>query len=190
MAYLQRPRPNAKPHEPWGKAEPLIKAHDLAYVRFSCPDLETMHTFINEFGLKVVHYEKNKCIYSRGLEKDYPYAHIVHQGPPKFIGFAFRVNKLEDLHTLANNVPNCTSVEEMTGIEGKLSNNPGIAKKVSFIDPVNGFLIEAVYGQKCDEIPSRHAQRILYNYGVSIYTSYKKLYHTYIYIYIYIYTNT
>ena len=136
----------------------------------------------------IINSVKNKCIYSRGLEKDYPYAHIVHQGPPKFIGFAFRVNKLEDLHTLANNLPNCTPVEEMTGIEGKLSNNPGIAKKVSFIDPVNGFLIEAVYGQKCDEIPSRHAQRILYNYGVSIYISYKKIDHTYIYIYIY--TNT
>ena len=69
MAYLQRPRPNAKPHEPWGKAVPLIKAHDLEYVRFSCPDLETMHTFINEFGLKVVHYEKNKCIYSKVMRK-------------------------------------------------------------------------------------------------------------------------
>ncbi len=121
--------------------DPLTKAYDVSYVRFSAPDLDMMETFVRDFGLTVVHRDET-CIYSRGLEAD-PFIHVVHKGPPKFIGFAFQMRSEDDLHTLAEHVPGCSPVRPIGGLEGEL----GGGSRVHFFDPVGGFLIEAVHGQ-------------------------------------------
>jgi len=148
-------------HEPWGSTVPLVKAYDMAYVRLSVPDLDVMHTFIESFGLHVVHRDDD-CIYSRGLSGDRPFVHVVHRGPPKFLGFAFMLRSEADLHTLAAKVHGCSAVENLSGIEGRLSNGAG--KRVRFLDPVCGFIVEAVHGLQADELPSIRP-RLEYNYG-------------------------
>ena len=65
---------------------PLTKAKDVAYVRFSVPDLNLYEDWIHDFGLKIIYKDKN-VIYSRGLGGD-GFCHVVHKGPAKFLGFA------------------------------------------------------------------------------------------------------
>ena len=59
-----------------------IKIHDIAYVRFSAPDLEAMEAFLTEFGM--VRAERTSAaLYMRGLDKD-PFLHVTHRGEPGF----------------------------------------------------------------------------------------------------------
>ena len=45
---------------------PLTKAHDVAYVRFSVPDLKLYAKWIMDFGLSIM-YQDDNVIISRGL---------------------------------------------------------------------------------------------------------------------------
>ena len=76
--------------------EPLTKAWDVAYVRFSVPDLDLYERWVEDFGLKIVHRDEDS-IYSRGLGGD-GFCHVAHKGPAKFLGFAMMMNEEEDLH--------------------------------------------------------------------------------------------
>ena len=98
--------------------DPITKAYDISYVRFSAPDLDIMERFVRDFGLIVVHRDENS-LYCRGLEAE-PFVHVVHKGPPKFIGWAFKMRAEEDLHRLSQRVPGCSAVKTITGIEGEL----------------------------------------------------------------------
>lgn len=138
--------------------DPITKAYDVSYVRFSAPDLDIMETFLRDFGMIVVHRDEH-CIYSRGLEAE-PFIHVVHKGPPKFIGFAFKMRSEDDLHALAAQVPGCSPVRPIRGLEGEL----GGGSRVHFFDPVGGFLLEAVHGQFAEPLqPER--ETLLYNIG-------------------------
>lgn len=138
--------------------EPIVKAYDIAYVRFACNDFDMMTDFLDDFGLIMTHKDDN-VIYSRGLEGK-PYCHIVHKGSPKFMGFGLMMRNEVDLHTLAAKVPGCSPVYDIGGIEGKL----GGGKRVHFKCPISGLLIEAVHGRKAEELsPSR--KKIVYNYA-------------------------
>ena len=75
--------------------EPLTKAWDVAYVRFSVPDLDLYERWVEDFGLKIVHRDEDS-IYSRGLGGD-GFCHVAHKGPAKFLGFAMMMNEEEDL---------------------------------------------------------------------------------------------
>ena len=138
--------------------EPLVKAKDVKYVRMSAPDLDVMETFVKDFGLEVVHRDDD-VLYSRGLEGS-PFLHVVHRGPAKFLGFAFELDSEADLQTLADNVPDCSPVHDIAGIEGDL----GGGKRVHFIEPISGFVFEAVHGQQADPIAPRR-DRITYNHA-------------------------
>ncbi|MEM7343805.1 MAG: hypothetical protein AAF485_06150 [Chloroflexota bacterium] len=138
--------------------EPIAKAYDLAYVRFACPDLDMMADFLQDFGLIIVHKDED-VIYARGLAP-MPFCHIVHRGPAKFMGFGLQMRDEVDLHKLAAEVPDCTPVYDIGGLEGEL----GGGKRVHFIDPICGFLIEAVHGQSAEEL-SPERDKLVYNYG-------------------------
>ncbi len=138
--------------------DPITKAYDVTYVRFSAPDLSIMEQFARDFGLIVVHKDE-EVIYCRGLEGE-PFIHVVHKGPPRFLGFAFKMKEEEDLHKLSNKVPGCSPVKDISGIEGEM----GGGKRVHFFDPIGGFLIEAVHGQTAEVLkPAR--EKLLYNIG-------------------------
>ena len=137
---------------------PISKASDVAYVRFSVPDLKMYKRWLIDFGFKII-FESKDSIYSRGLSGD-GFCHVVHKGPAKFLGFAMQMGQESDLSALHKKIDGCTKPHEIPGIEGEISGG----KRVSFIDPVCGFLVEAVYGRKIDKIQPQR-ERVEYNYG-------------------------
>ena len=48
--------------------EPLTKAWDVAYVRFSVPDLNLYEDWVKDFGLKIMYKDEN-VIYSRAFKE-------------------------------------------------------------------------------------------------------------------------
>ena len=73
----------------------MIKVHDIAYVRFSAPDLEKMQGFLADFGL-VLTSRENDVLYYRGTDPS-PYVHVTEQGEPGFRGVAFEAASAVDL---------------------------------------------------------------------------------------------
>ena len=140
------------------KVEPLTKAWDVAYVRFSVPDLDLYERWVEDFGLRVVHRDE-ETIYSRGISGD-GFCHVAHRGPAKFLGFAMAMNEEKDLQILSENIDGCSEVHDIPGIEGEISGG----KRVSFIDPVCNLLIEAVHGREIEALPPTR-ERVEYNYG-------------------------
>ena len=138
--------------------EPLTKAWDVAYVRFSVPDLNLYEDWVKDFGLKIMYKDEN-VIYSRGLEGD-GFCHVAPRGPAKFLGFALQMKSEKDLKILEENIDGCTKVHQIPGIEGSLCGG----KRVSFIDPVCGFLVEAVSSRSVEVLTSAR-DRLEYNYG-------------------------
>lgn len=137
---------------------PVVKAKDVKYVRFAAPDLDLMQTFVEDFGLVVVHRDDD-VLYSRGLEGS-PFLHVVHRGPATFIGFSFEVDTEDDLEALAAAVPNCSPVHDIGGIEGDL----GGGRRVHFVEPITGVVIEAVHGQQAEPLEPQR-DRLQYNHG-------------------------
>ena len=140
------------------KVEPLTKAWDVAYVRFSVPDLDLYERWVEDFGLRVVHRDE-ETIYSRGISGD-GFCHVAHRGPAKFLGFAMAMMEEKDLQVLSENIDGCSEVHDIPGIEGEISGG----KRVSFIDPVCNLLIEAVHGREIEALPPTR-ERVEYNYG-------------------------
>jgi catechol 2,3-dioxygenase-like lactoylglutathione lyase family enzyme len=108
-----------------------IKVQDVAYVRFSAPDLDGMEAFLVDFGM--VRAEKTgDALYMRGLDPD-PFLHVTHRGDPGFLSVAFEVVSMKDLETLAREEK--VSIDRLDG--------PGGGSVVRLTDP-NGFRIELV----------------------------------------------
>ena len=138
--------------------EPLTKAWDVAYVRFSVPDLDLYQRWVEDFGLRIVHRDEDS-IYSRGTSGD-GFCHVAHKGPAKFLGFAMTMKEEGDLQILSENIDGCSEVHDIPGIEGEISGG----RRVSFIDPVCNLLIEAVHGREIEPLPPTR-ERLEYNYG-------------------------
>lgn len=113
----------------------MIKADDIAFVRFSAPDLDQMETFLNDFGL-VRAARDDTTLYMRGEGSD-PFVHVTHKGAPGFAGVGFRALSVGDLEKLAGATG--TKVEALEG--------PGGGKVVRLKDP-DGFSVEAVAGRE------------------------------------------
>lgn len=112
----------------------MIKADDIAYVRFSAPDLDKMEAFLTDFGM-VRAARDDQTLYMRGEGGD-PFIHVTHKGEPGFAGIAFKACSVGDLDTLASQAG--SKVEALDG--------PGGGKVVKLRDP-DGFLVEAVAGR-------------------------------------------
>jgi catechol 2,3-dioxygenase-like lactoylglutathione lyase family enzyme len=112
----------------------MIKADDIAFVRFQAPDLDAMETFLADFGLTRAHRDET-TLYMRGADSD-PYLHVTHKGDPAFVSVAFEARSLDDLQKLARETD--TKVEPLDG--------PGGGQRVRLVDP-NGNFVEAVAGR-------------------------------------------
>jgi catechol 2,3-dioxygenase-like lactoylglutathione lyase family enzyme len=111
-----------------------IKIQDVAFVRFSAPDLDAMEQFLLEFGM--VRAEKTAdALYMRGLDSD-PYLHVTERGEPRFLAAGFEAASMKDLETFA--AAEHASIEPLYG--------PGGGSVVRLTDP-NGFCIEVVAGR-------------------------------------------
>jgi catechol 2,3-dioxygenase-like lactoylglutathione lyase family enzyme len=109
----------------------MIKADDIAFVRFAAPDLDKMEAFLTDFGLVRAHRDAN-ALYMRGLGPD-PYLHVTHKGEPGFAGVAFKAKSLDDLNAFAKSQD--AKVETLDG--------PGGGKVARLKDP-DGFTVEVV----------------------------------------------
>jgi catechol 2,3-dioxygenase-like lactoylglutathione lyase family enzyme len=113
----------------------MIKADDIAFVRFTAPDLDKMETFLTDFGLVRTHRDAD-TLYMRGAGGD-PYLHVTHKGDPGFAGVAFKARSLDDLAAFAKSQD--AKVETLDG--------PGGGKVARVKDP-DGFTVEVVAGRE------------------------------------------
>ncbi len=131
----------------------MIKVDDIAFVRFTAPDLDAMEAFLADFGLVRAHRDA-ETLYMRGLDGD-PFLHVTKKGEPGFAGVAFKARSLGDLEKLA-----AETNAEIAPLDG-----PGGGKMLSLKDP-DGFNVEVVADRKLVEtldvpatIPSNDARR-------------------------------
>lgn len=112
----------------------VIKIEDIAYVRFSAPDLEAMKAFLIDFGL-TPSVGADGVLYGRGAGTA-PFVHATTHGEPRFLAMGFRAESVADLEKLA--ASEGTSVKPLDA--------PGGGYVVTLTDP-DGFQIEVVAGQ-------------------------------------------
>lgn len=113
----------------------VIKVEDIAYVRFSAPNLFDMRGFLEDFGFVCEEYSDGR-LYARGRDGG-PFHHVTELGEPRFIGLGLRASGIDELQLLA-------SFEQLP-IEQNFA--PGGGNVVRLIDP-DGFVVEVVAEQK------------------------------------------
>lgn len=113
----------------------IIKAYDVAHIRFAIPDLESMRTFLTDFGMTDISAEKNR-LFMRGYA-DLPFLYAAEQGENRFLGFGIRANSVADLEKLA----------EHEGVAVEPLDAPGGGHVVRLLDP-DGIAVEVVAGQQ------------------------------------------
>lgn len=113
----------------------MIKIQDIAYARFTAPDLDRMERFLVDFGLVITAREDDR-IYARGTDAA-PYLYVAERGEPGFLGFALDAASADDLRAAAQ-LDGASPVEKIDA--------PGGGQRVRLIDP-DGFAIEVVHGR-------------------------------------------
>jgi hypothetical protein len=116
---------------------PIIKVDDVAFPRFSAPDLEVMEAFLLTFGMQPAARTESLLV-MRGTDGGPP-VHVTHRGDPGFLGLAFRGTR-DDLAVLA----------AATGAPVETLDLPGGGEVVSLTDP-DGRRVDVVAG--CDVGP-------------------------------------
>lgn len=123
----------------------MIKVTDIAYARFTAPDLDLMESFLLDFGL-VRSARTETALYMRAHDKDH-HVHITELGEPEFIGLGFHAASEDDLASLATEA----------GIPVTPCDEPGGGNRVRLIDP-DGYLIDVVHGiEEFDPLPIRNS---------------------------------
>lgn len=112
----------------------LIKG--LNFVRLSAPDLGRMQSFLEDFGMALVHRDEQK-LYMRGIGEA-PFIHITEKGPAGAISFGYELRE-PGLLAEAAKLPEAQGIESLDA--------PGGGKRVRLRDP-NGFTLELVTGQE------------------------------------------
>lgn len=115
----------------------IIKIEDIAYVRFTAPDLAAMRAFLEDFGLAAS--EDEGRLFARGTSSS-PFLHRTDLGEPGFAGLGLRAASVEALKRLA----------EAEGASVEALDAPGGGYVVELRDP-DGQRVEVVAGQS--EVP-------------------------------------
>jgi len=113
----------------------IIQVEDVAFVRFSAPDLDAMEEFLLEFGLARAARTAD-ALYMRGTGGE-PYCHATRRDAPGFGGVAFRAASPADLGTLAR----------AEGVAVAPLEGPGGGQIVTLRDP-DGHAVEIVAGRR------------------------------------------
>ncbi len=129
----------------------IVTADDVAFVRFTAPDLSVMRQFLFDFGMldgESVH----ESLFMRGYGTA-PFLHATAEGQPGFAGFGIRLKSCEDLKRLS----------QAEGVLVAKLQAPGGGFCVRLTDP-DGFVVEAVAGQTPSEAPPA-ARHVVWNQG-------------------------
>ena len=111
----------------------VTKIEDIAHVRFAAPNLSTMRSFLEDFGMAC--FEDRGRLYGKGSDGR-PFVHVTEPGEAKFLAVGFRAETVADLEKLA--------AHEGAVIED--STEPGGGKILRLTDP-DGYGVEVVAGQ-------------------------------------------
>ena len=117
----------------------IIKIEDIAFVRFTAPDLDPMRGFLADFGLVAVEPAMADMLYARGVGTA-PFLHVTTLGEPGFAGLGLRAQSVVDLQLLA--------AAEGAAVEASAA--PGGGSVVRLRDPDDN-LVEVVAGQTLSE---------------------------------------
>lgn len=117
----------------------MIKVQDIAYVRFTAPDLDTMQQFGLDFGL-VVSARTEDALHLRATDPT-PYCHVTERGEAGFVGAGFEAASYEDL-VAASKLDGASGIRKLDG--------PGGGQCVRFVDP-DGVEIDIVHGRERPE---------------------------------------
>ncbi len=137
---LTTPQPARNPN-------PATKATSLAYMIFERPDLDLAEKFLTDFGLRTAQKTPDLLL-MRGTDSA-PYCYVALRGPTaSFLGLAFTVASLDDLHKLAA-LPESSPVKDIDW--------PGGGKRVRMTEPA-GLRVDVVWGQTpAERLPHRAA---------------------------------
>ena len=125
----------------------MIKVKDIAYVRFSAPDLDEMERFLVDFGLQRAERRDDR-LFMRGTGPD-PFVHETVQGEAGFAALAFDAGSAEALEAAAQ-LEGASAIEDIDG--------PGGGRCVRFTDP-DGYTVEIVHGRApSDPIVPHHGE--------------------------------
>lgn len=116
------------------QALPFLRVEDIAFVRFSVPDLDATEAFLNDFGLARAQRTPTQ-LYMRGTDAA-PFLYFAERGPAQFLGAGFTAPDLPALTAFARALD--LSVEDCPWIGG--------GKMVAVTDP-NGFAFHVVADQ-------------------------------------------
>ena len=116
---------------------PIIKVQDIAHVRFAAPDIATMRSFLDDFGMNA--FEQGGRLYGKGSDGR-PFVHVTELGEAKFLAVGFRAETVAELEKVA--ASEGVAVEDLS--------EPGGGKIVRLIDP-DGYGVEIVAGQASGE---------------------------------------
>ncbi|KAJ3538386.1 hypothetical protein NM208_g5927 [Fusarium decemcellulare] len=129
-----------------------IRLVKLAHMRYQHPDLDSITTFLEDFGMHIVKRTDSQVFY-RGTGTD-QYVYFAQRGPMKFLGGTFEVESYQDLER-ASKLPNAGTIQE-------LRDAPGGGHLITLTDPL-GFPINLLYGQHPRESDGS-TDKLVYNY--------------------------
>ncbi len=113
----------------------ILKVQDIAFVRFSAPDLDAMRAFQTSFGLVASPPWHDGVLRMRGAGPS-PYIHVTEKGPAAFLGVGLYARNRADLERLAR-----AEGGEITPLDA-----PGGGFRLRLVDP-NGFEVDIVAEQ-------------------------------------------
>jgi len=111
---------------------PAAKAWDIAYVRFSAPDLDKMEAFLKDFGLFRARRTPD-ALYMRGSGSSQGFLHATFRGEPAFLGLGVRMTSEAEVRAVA----------DVDGVPVVASDEPGGGVRATLVDP-DGVSVDAV----------------------------------------------
>lgn len=130
----------------------IVKAYDVAYVRFRSPDLPRMQRFLRDFGMLDAGFDGER-LFMRGYGKS-PFVHVTEYGERAgFAGFGIWVRDDAGLKKIADHAG--VAIEDLDA--------PGGGRIARLIDP-DGYTVEVVAGQSRVQ-PVEQTMRAVWNQG-------------------------
>ncbi|KAF9884947.1 hypothetical protein FE257_000856 [Aspergillus nanangensis] len=121
-----------------------IRLQKLSHMRYQHPNLDEIHQFMLDFGLRVAHKTEGEVWYT-GYGPD-QYVYYARKGDKKFLGGVYEAASQEDFDRAAH-LPNAGPVQE-------LKDAPGGGRLVTITDP-EGFPFNVIHGQEAVDMSQK-----------------------------------